>query len=251
MKRVQFSASRTGDLLSGGTGKTRMNYIFELAEKAIGIESNLQTPAMLHGINSELDAIQILTSIYGGSHNTDGKGGQVYFVINDYIGATPDALGDDFVGDAKCQYFIHTYFEQNDKLSTKYHLQVQTQMLALNVKKGYLINYLTKPEQWGNDDWQEYPFPLKDRYFIHEINAEAEIQDNILLHAEKYYPLIGVCSELMLNATEISHDEFFYNQFVNKTRYEKLKDINWENTDRKIYRFGDTFYVERNLRNKL
>lgn len=252
MKRVCFSGSRISDLLAQGTGKTRMSYIYELAERSIGIENNFTNKQMQHGINNELDGAQVLINHLGeGSINSDGMGSQVFFPINQYVGSTPDLIHDNWTGDVKCQYSIHGFFEQNDRLVKRYFDQIQCQMLSLKVNKGYLINYLTKPEVFGEDDYKEYPIPLKDRYFIHEIEPCERTQSDILEYSEKYYPLIGLCSELMLNATEISHDEFFYNQFVNKTRYEKLKDINWENTDRKIYRFGDTFYVERNLRNKL
>jgi len=112
IKPVCFSASKISDLLAQGTGKTRMNYIFELSERAIGIDNSVTTAEMLHGINSEIDALQVLFSNLGnGYYNSDGEGGQVFFDINDYVGATPDAIGDGWVGDAKCQYYIHTFSE--------------------------------------------------------------------------------------------------------------------------------------------
>lgn len=246
MKRVCFSASRITDLLAGGTGKTRMNYIFELAERSIGIDNSVTTAAMLHGINSEKDALDILFNHLGnGYYNSDGMGSQVFFPINEYVGATPDAIGDDWVGDAKCQYFIHTFFEQNDKLATSYYNQVQCQMLALKVDKGYLINYLTKPETYGMEYWVEYPFPLEERFHVHEIEKDERVQSDILEYSEKYFPYIGLGSEILMSAKELDHDEFFYMQFVNRVRFQKLKDVNWIENTKQVYRFNDIFYVQK------
>jgi hypothetical protein len=245
-KPVCFSASRCGELLAGGSGKTRLNYIFELAEKKTGYYKDFTTNAMIHGIQSEDTAIDILINIYGGYANRDGKGGQVFFPINKYIGSTPDAIHDDWVADAKCQYYIHTYFEQCDKLSKKYWLQVQCQMMSLKVDKGYLINYLTKPEQFGEDDWQEYPIPLNQRYFIHEIKKDHAIQDEILTYAEKYYPYIDLCAEMLVSAEELDHDKFFGLQWTNRYRFVKLKDVDWQSNEKQVYLYDRNFYIIKN-----
>ena len=246
MKPVQFSASRISDLLAGGSGKTRMNYIFELAERSIGIDNSITTPAMIHGQQSEYDAITILIERLGnGSFNMDGKGGQVYFKINDYVGATPDAISDEWVGDAKCQYFIHTFFQQNDKLAKRYYDQVQCQMLALNVKKGYLINYLTKPEMYGPFEWEEYPFELEQRYHIHEIEPDEQVQNDILEYSEKYFPMIGQCAEMLKSAKKLTHEDFFNVQFYDKVRFMKLKEVDWSRNDREVFCFENVFYVQK------
>jgi hypothetical protein len=245
-KHKGFSASRISDLLAGGTGKTRSNYIFEIAENHVGAKKDITTQAMYHGINNEVYAISILTSIYGGKANTDENGNQVSYKVNDYLSATPDALSDSWVGDAKCQYSIHGFFEQNDKLSSKYHLQVQTQMMALKVDKGYLINFLTKPEKFGQDDWEEYQIELDRRYHVHEINKEPEIQDQILMMAEKHYPEIGLCIDILGSANVIDHSEFFQRQFFDKVRFTKLKDCNWLENDKTVFRYENDFYVIKN-----
>jgi hypothetical protein len=246
MKKVYFSASRISDLLSQGTGKTRLNYIYELAERSIEIDNSITTAAMLHGIQSEQDALNVLFNHLGSGYlNSDGKGGQVFFPINDYVGATPDALNDDWTADAKCQYSIHGFFEQCDKLPKRYYDQIQCQMLALKVNKGYLINYLTKPEIYGQDDWQEYPFELSERYHIHEIDKDDRVQNEILEYSEKWYPYIQIGREVMESSHELDHDEFFYMQFVNKIRFAKLKDVNWIENTKKVYRFNDTFYIQK------
>lgn len=243
-RKGMFTASRVGDLLAEGTGKTRMNYIFEIAEELVEAKKDFKTPAMEHGIMNERTAIEILMSIHGGEPNLNTDGEQKFYLVNDYLGATPDALKQgEWVADSKCQYSIAAFFGQNDKLARKYYLQVQTQMMALNVDRGFLINYLTKPEKWGDDSWTEYPFPLEDRYFIHEIKKDEEAQYNILKAAEKYHPLIGECYNKLLEAIDLEEDEFFYMQFASKKRYKKLKDTNWLASKGDIYRHDNTFYV--------
>jgi len=242
-KPMCFTASRMSELLAGGTGKTKWNYIFDLALKTIGADKDISTPAMKHGINNEFYALQIAKEKLNAYPNTNESGEQVYYPINEFCGATPDALGDGFVLDAKCQFYIHTYIEQRDKLPAKYHIQVQTQMMALKVEKGYLLNYLTKPEIWGDDDWNEYPFPVEDRYCFHEILPEIEIQDKILSETEKNFPYIGIGVEMLRDAVLLDDDEFFYSQFVGKERYLKLKDINWIENIRRVYRHKNDFYV--------
>lgn len=239
-----FTASRIGDLLASGTGKTRLNYIFEIAEANVGAKKSVQTKAMMHGIVNELTAIDILCSKHGGSHNLiDGK--QKFYYVNDKLGATPDAIGFDWVGDAKCQFEILNFFEQNEKLPKRYYLQVQTQMMALGCERGYLINYLTKPEEWGEDEWTEYPFPLEDRYYIHEIHKDEEQQYNILKAVDANFDLIGLATEMLLNAKEVDDYEFFMTQYKEKAKYLKLKDTNWERNEKEVIRYKNNFYVKK------
>ena len=246
MKKVCFSASRISDLLSGGTGKTRLNYIYELAERILGIDNSVTTIQMLHGINSEIDALNVLFEHLGeGYYNSDGHGGQIFFPINDYVGATPDAISDTWVADAKCQYYIHTFFEQNDKLPKKYYDQVQCQMMSLKVDKGYLINYLTKPEKYGEDEYIEYPFPLSDRFHVHEIEKDEQVQNDILEYSEKFFPYIDICRQIFESAKTLDHDEFFYIQFVNKIRFVKLKDVDWMANTKQVFRYNDSFFVQK------
>lgn len=245
-KPVCFSASRICDLLAQGEGRSRLSYIFDLASKKIGIEKDITTKQMTHGINNELNAAEVFIDVMkSGYINSDGKGSQVFFPINDFVGSTPDIIDDDYVCDIKCPYDIHGFFEQNDKLVKKYYLQVQCQMMSLKVQKGYLMNYLTKPEVFGEDDYQEYPFPLKDRYHIHEIEQDAMVQDDILSYSEKWYPYIGICAEMMQSAKELNHEDFFMMQFKDKVRFQKLKDVNWIENTKQIFRFNDNFYIKK------
>lgn len=242
MRKGRFTASKISDLLASGTGKTRLNYIFDIASDLVGAKEQITTKAMEHGIVNERTACDILISVKGGTYNSDGQGGQVFYPINDYLGATPDVVGE-YAGDAKCQYEIYNFIEQNEKLPKKYYAQLQCQMMALNVDKGYLINYLTKPEEWGNDMWEEYPFELEERYHIHEVPKDDQMQYEILTKAEENYPLIGLCVEMLLNAQVLNEMEFFYEQLKGKKRYLLLKETNWQNNERQVYRFGNKFYV--------
>jgi hypothetical protein len=243
MNRIKFGASRVGDLMSGGTGKTRMNYIFELAEASVDAKKNITTKQMLHGIVNERNALDILCKKRDLNPNTNEDGKQVYYSINEYIGATPDAIGFDAVGDAKCQYSISGFIEQNDKMKSAYYYQLQTQMMALKVDKAYLINYLTKPEVFGQDDWVEYPFDIEERYFIHDVVRDEKVCDDILIAAETNYPLIWKCSEMLQSAIEIDDEAFFYMQLQDKIRFAKFKDTAWLNSEKQVYRHNNEFYV--------
>ena len=245
MRKGKFTASRIADLLATGTGKTRQNYIFDIASDLVGCKAEISTQAMTHGIINERTAIDILISEKGGKHNDNGLGEQTFYAINDHLGATPDALGDDYIGDAKCQYSIYNFIEQNEKLPKKYYAQLQCQMMALKVDKGYLINYLTKPEVWGEETWREYPFSLEERYHIHTIQKDEAMQHDILTLSEKYHPQIGLCVEMLINATEMDDAEFFYSQLIGKARFMLLKDTNWINNDREVIKFENKFYVKK------
>lgn len=238
MRTGKFTASRISELCSGGQGKTRLNYIFDIAKEMVAGKDDFQTKEMLHGTINQYDAFDLaFKPLYGGAWF------DTFVSYNDKLGASPDILGDGFVADIKCPYYIHTFFEQMDKLPKKYGYQVQTQMLTMNVDMGYLCNYLTKPDEY-NVQWVEYPFILEQRTHIHEIKKSEEIQDEILKAVEDNFPLIGTAHELMLNAKEIAHDEFFFNQF-NGVRYLKLKDTNWINKNDCI-RFGNDFFTTKN-----
>lgn len=242
MRKVTFSASKVGDLMAGGTGKTRLNYIFELAEASVDAKKNVTTKQMLHGIVNERNALDILCTMRGLTPNTNENGDQIFYPINDFIGATPDAIGFDAVGDAKCQYSIGNFIEQCDKLKSGYFYQLQTQMMALKVDKAFLINYLTRPEEFGQDDWKEYEIDIQDRFYIHEVDKDEKVCDDILASAEKNYPLILECIELLKSAKELNEIDFFYVQLKNKIRFGKLKDTNWVNFDKPIFRFNNEFY---------
>jgi hypothetical protein len=243
--KVKFSASRVADLLAQGSGRTQMSYIFDLALKQIGAEKDISTAAMRHGIINEVRGLEIASKKLGAIPNINPiTGDQVSYDVNDYLSATPDGIGDDFTLDIKCQYNIYNYLQQCDKLPKKYYVQVQCQMMALRVQKGYLLNYLTKPETFLDDNWSEYPIDESERYYIHEINPDAELQNELLVQTEKHYPYILMCVE-MLNSSEILDDlTFFQVQFFDKVRFLKLKETNWVENTRQVYRHENEFYVK-------
>ena len=244
-KALKFSASRAADLIAGGDGKTRLGYIFDIAADAIDCRKDISTRAMNHGINNEQFALDILKQVHGGEPNFCPIYGQKWFSINDYIGATPDHYKEEeWTADAKCQYSIYQFNLQNEKLSRKYFCQVQTQMMALKVDKAYLINYLTKPESFGDEMWTEYPFPIEDRYFIHEIDKCEETCDTILEYAEKYHPLISKCLDMIGGATILDEIEFFYSQLKGGVKYLTLKE-RWLNNDKEVFRYEKEFYVKK------
>ena len=243
-----FSACGASRLCAEGTGKTRLSYIYEIALSMVGCKKELTTKAVFHGITNEVNAVDILLSEKGGQLNYDFEiGGQKTFIVNDYLTARPDAYKEnEWTGESKCQYTIENFIEQNIKISKTYNYQVQTQMLALKVDTAYLINYLTKPEKFGEENWTEYPFPLEERFFIHEIPKNEAICDEILTKAEKYHPMINLAFEQMANATILDETQFFYNQLKNGIYYKSLKDW-WVNNQSEVYRFDNEFYIQKYL----
>lgn len=238
-----FSASKASALCAEGTGATRLGYIYDVALGLMDCKPDFTTQAMYHGINNEGQALDVLIAEKGGQHNFDLETGrQKFFKINDFIGATPDAYSDEWTADAKCQYTIGGFLEQNRKVAKAYNYQVQTQMMALNVDKAYLINYLTKPEKFGQDNWTEYPFPLEERFFIHEIAKDNDICDEILSKAEQYHSLINVAFEQMAAATILDELEFFYSQLNEGIIYKPLKDW-WVNNAKEVFRHEKDFYI--------
>ena len=77
-KKGMFTASRIGDLLAGGTGKTKLNYIFDIALDLHGLKKEVSTKAMEHGIVNERSAIDILISIHGCKANLNEVGSQTF-----------------------------------------------------------------------------------------------------------------------------------------------------------------------------
>ena len=54
-----FTASRISELMASGTGKTRLNYIFDIADELINGSKDFETKAMQHGTINQYDAFDI------------------------------------------------------------------------------------------------------------------------------------------------------------------------------------------------
>jgi hypothetical protein len=245
IKRVgKPSASRISELLTKGIGKTRMNYIFDLACEKVGVFNKVNTKAMEHGLINQKNGFDAFVSINSKilPFVNELIWYDKYIAINEMCGASPDAIAKDIVADIKCQYSIDNFIEQTIIIPKKYYAQIQMQMIANKCNSGYLVNYLTKPELYG-DDWEEYPFDLNERIHFHLIKEDAEMQDNILKEVEAATPIIYLLSEKLISATKLNDAEFFYHQLLGKKKYIKLKDTSWDVQDRDIYLFNNTYYV--------
>ena len=63
--------------------------------------------------------------------------------------------------------------------ATKQEFVEINQMLCAEKEVGYVANYLSKPEFFSQEDWEEYSFADHERLFIHKIERNDEIIKNI------------------------------------------------------------------------
>lgn len=234
----KISASGIGELLTGG--KTAESYLLRKAYENLGITDDLNTKPMQHGTINQYEAYDLIVS-----NMDNAKWHDEYTAINDYCGASADCIGDTAVFDIKCPYFVDTYLEQAAKLPKKYYQQVQMQMIAEKKELGFIVLYLTSPEidMYGNKI--EYPYPLEDRFFIHQIQTDEETQHRILTEAEIGSHILHDWT-VTLNECDIKDkDEFFYEQIKGLKVYRKLKTANSiQNTISKAFRVNNEFYYE-------
>jgi len=234
LRKGHFTASRISELLAEGTGKTRLNYIYDVACDVLGAKDDFETSAMRHGTTNQYNAFELAFK-----PNFGGQWFDEYVPINDKCGASPDVIDVDFVADMKCQFMIDTYLDAIDRTPKKYEYQVQMQMMALGVEYGYVCNYLTRPEKFG-EDWVEYNMPLELRYDIKRIEKSEEIHDKILEAVEINYPILQECIAMLGNANVMTEDEFIYKQYNRELKLRNLKE-NWQSKG-EIYRFENKFY---------
>jgi len=237
-----FSASNISRLMAGGGGATRKSYILEVAtEVVIGQRPQLDTAAMKHGIANQMNAYEfVLKPLFKGVQWVDK-----YTPINSNCGASPDCVWmGNFPIDIKCPFEIDTYLEQIEKVKPSYFAQIQMQILAVKGTDGALCTYLTKKEEWGSDNWLEYPLPLEDRFRVEPIKKDEETCDRILLAVEKAAPERDLYIELLNNATVMDEIEYFYYQM----KHNKCRDIkscsNLEKAN--IIRVNNKFYYKLN-----
>ena len=234
----KISASGIGELLTGG--KTAESYLLRKTLENLGISDNLDTKAMQHGTINQYEAFDLVLSKIDNC-----KWHDIYTPINDYCGASADAIGDVGVYDVKCPFYIDTYLEQCAKLPKKYYLQNQMQMIAEGKEFGGVLLYLTNSEidMYGNKI--EYPYPLEDRYFMHPTKFDEEAADRILKSIEPAYKTLTRWTEILTNAPTKDRDEYFYEQMKGLKAYRKLKTAsNIDNAIHKAFRLGDEFYYQ-------
>ena len=131
----KVTASRLSDVLAGGSGKTRENYIGELvAERMTGKPyEGFQNGAMERGIELESDA----RTMY--DLQSDDEIVEVDFVPHPTIemaGASPDALaGADGLAEFKCpKTAVHIRYLLGGTLEHKYYCQIQWQLACTGRK---------------------------------------------------------------------------------------------------------------------
>ena len=234
----KISASGIGELLTGG--KTAESYLLKKAMECLGIKDELHTRPMEHGLLNQFEAYELVVAKLD-----NAKWHDVYTPINDYCGASADAVGDSFVFDVKCPYYVDTYLEQRAKLPKKYMLQSQMQMLAEGKERGAIVLYLTNSEidLYGNKI--EYPYPLEDRYYIHELSRDEQITSDILITAESGHKKMLEWVEILTAAPEKESGEFFYDQIIGTSVYRKLKTASSiENTIKKAFKQNNEYYYE-------
>lgn len=235
-----FSASRIGELLAGGTGKTAQNYCLDLALESIGIKDGIDTPATRHGLNNQLSAFEVLVK----RKFPDAVWYDEFIPINDKCGASPDSLAGVIPNEIKCPFYIDTFLEQINTTPKKYLLQNQMQMMATGSDVGFIWFYLTKPEEWGVEEWNEYPFPLELRQHCVEVKKDDEAQYTILEKVEHFHPVKLSFIKLLEEAEVIDYEQFFYVQ-MSGFSYRKLKDCNNILNLDKCIRVGNDFYYEK------
>lgn len=240
IKVKSFSASRIGELLAGGAGKTAQSYCLDLAMESIGIKEEIDTAATRHGLNNQLTAFKVLVlPRFPGAVWHDE-----FIPINDKCGASPDSLAGNIPNEIKCPFYIDTFLEQINTTPKKYLLQNQMQMMATGSDIGYIWFYLTKPEEWGVEEWYEYPFPLELRQHCVEVKKDEEIQYTILEKVDHFHPVKLSFIKLLQEAEVMDSEQFFYEQ-MSGFAYRKLKDCsNILNLDKAV-RVNDQFYYKK------
>lgn len=238
-----FSASRIGELLTGG--KTAQSYCYDLCIDTLGLKEDFDTKEMKHGRVNQVNAFDtIVKPIY-----PDAVWFDSFLSINDKCGASPDIINGSMPIDVKCPYYVDTFMEQIHSVPKKYYAQVQMQMMALNSEEGALAFYLTKPEQWGEEEWEEYPIELERRFKIFEFKKDDEIQDNILKSVEEYHPKKVALLDNLKNAIELDFQTFYEMQFEGDA-FRKLKTAYNIFAVDEVYRVGGQFYYLKKKKNE-
>lgn len=237
MITTYFSGSRISELLSEGTGKTAQSYCLDLALQSIGIKDDFETSAMRHGTVNQHNAYEyIVKPKFPNAIWFDG-----WIPINEKCGSSPDVLIDGMPLDVKCPYHVDNYFEQINHPPKKYYYQVQMQMMSSLSDVGFLLFYLTKPETFGQENWQEYPIAIDDRHCIFEYKQDTEIHDLILKKVDEWWPKKELLIQMLLGAEQMDILTFFEMQKEKYSFREIKNSSNLFNIDR-FYKCENKFY---------
>lgn len=240
IKKGYFSASRITELLSGGAGKTKQNYILDVCLDMLGLKKEFSNSSMQHGINNEIIAFEdrVKKVFSNAIYQSD-----VFIPINDNLGASPDVVFSDNNNclDIKCPTLLkfHTYKWSTTKA---YYDQVQCQLLATKGNMGYLFYYLTKPVTWENgDSWAEYEFEEEDdNYFVKEIPRDDQRQEEILKAVDDAIPLRDDIFYKLLQAPE--YDFRYINKYVKSSGvYDSIKNA-YKILNVDIFKYDNEFY---------
>lgn len=170
-------------------------YILEKAvEQYTGFKAKITSKAIEHGIINEKDGFDLFRDVT----NLDWKfTGKEFFRINDYSGASPDAIYCDqldilSVADIKCPQPVN-FFERKtawldgEEMSKEYFYQLQMQMLATGAETSFLVYYLASEFADTYTGQTDFIFNLspEQRIFFMELKADKEVHERILEKVEK------------------------------------------------------------------
>lgn len=216
-----FSASRISELVAGGTGRTRRNYILDLAMEICGIKKSVKTMAMDHGTQNQQSAFELFKKYFWADY-PNARWFDEYIPINDNCGASPDVMLDDVTTfDIKCPYTEDNFLDQVQKVPNKYFWQIQMQLLATGGDMCGIGFYLTKPEFADNNE--EYAYSIKDRLHPVMFPQSAEHQDTIQAAVELAVPERDLYVDIIGSAEILDPVQYFYEQKKHH-RYRDLKD---------------------------
>ena len=248
IRKGKFTASRASDLLAGGSGATRLSYIYDVASSMFGCFDRIETSDMRHGIINQHDAFKMVVQ----PQFEKAFWYDEYMAINDNAGASPDCFVETFTPmDIKCPTSIDTYSAEvakykaidTSKTNAGYYVQVQVQMLTTQAECGYLLFYLTKFQSYMEQDWREYAVPLSDRYHCIKFERNEKLQDLWLNAVAEAAIRRDRIAELMASAKVMSEAEYFYMQTKHNKLFRAKNAAN--HLAIKYIRVGNKFYYER------
>ena len=100
---------------------------------------------------------------------------------------------------------------------------------------------LTKPESFGEEDWQEYPISIDERHCILEFKKDNQIHDQILAKVDEWHPKKQHLIEMLLLAEQMDILTFFEMQ-KSTYSFRELKNASNLFTIDRFYKCENKFY---------